>query len=285
MAITSQSFKFSMKPEVVLSKANCGHTISDALDGAEAIVSPRDISRLKDQETPQDRFHQIAMPRTELVDLIRSIRDPSGKEVYSGAQIEVGEISQSMLYNFQDFADIDKIASLFKFAKFPSHFDFSGISKMEACILTYRNNDTKYVALYVPSVVEYMPKKNLERPLENLRRRARFEEFVELPASDGTTGRISLGYLVQRTEEILQNPNVHILPILRDGTHRAYLTNYAGTTLHAVMINGSVAMAPSVPIRTSEIVVTRGKPRERLDRFLGLDDSGWTDLKGVGIDG
>jgi hypothetical protein len=224
--------------------------------------------------------------------LIRSIPDNRGKEVYSGAMIRTGKISQSLVSNYQTFVQRDKLVGIYLLNRFFSYFDFAGMSSSESCVITSESKRGKYIALYLPPIVEYLPKETLKQPLENLTKRAEHEESIILPSFDGN-GTINLKSIISKTREILENPQIQVVQVLRDGTHRAYTTNLAGTTLHMIEINGSMAEAPSVLIDTSDIIITTQKPELR-DRFLGLrmeDDKaaeravGWLDLKYVGIDG
>ena len=68
------------------------------------------------------------------------------------------------------------------------------------------------------------------------------------------------------------------------------LTGLAGTSFFVIMVDGSTAGMPSIPIKTDELVITRDKPPEAKDRFLGPSSDGttvrgWINLKAVGIDG
>ncbi len=283
--------KFSIDPSEVLNRATFGPGLTRLIRDSDAIVAPKDISGMV-ARAPKDSQGRLEhgelkhnnMLMAELVDLIRDVTDMSGSKVYAEAQIKTGKVAQKNLYNYQTFVDLQKIGNLMTAPTFYSYFDFAGLKSIEACVLTYDDGDSKYTALYVPPIVEYMPKANVEVPLENLRRRAEKEDYAELPAFNGGGSRIALKPVISAFEAILRNRNILVLPILRDGTHRAYITNTAGTSMHAIIINGSIAMAPSVPRETEEIILTNGKPERRTDRFLGLDESGWVDLKGVGID-
>ena len=292
MEVERKQFKLFLRPEEFLNRVDCSSAIRKLIEDTDGIIAPKDMGRMVSSKEGTPGMKAV-LKIGELRELIRSIPDNRGKKVYSKATIRTGEISQSLVLNYQTFAQGDKILSIYKLNNFFRHFDFAGMANAEACVLTCEGKRGKYAAIYVPPIIEYLPKETLQEPLDNLIRRAEHEESITLPTSEGN-GTIYLKDVVRDvTQEIMDNPEIKVVHALRDGTHRASLTNLAGTTLHVIEINGSMAMPPSVLRNTSDIIITTEKPKLE-DRFLGIrieqgkpeaQAVGWLNLKYVGIDG
>ncbi len=292
--LQKSDFKWAIEPRDFLSrvelKKNGYGGIKETVIDADLVVSPIDISRLIDYKDLRDKNADISikitsMPVTDLNALLVSIPNEKGEKVYSDAVITRYSITHDGIFNYQTFAQVSKMMSLENLTLLFQHNDFTGVNNAEACIINFRQGNTKLVGFYIPPIVEELPKEDIATPLENLRRRADRAPIFTLPSFDGAEREIDLREVIKVWEDILRNPSISTMPVLRDGMHRVSNANRIGASQHGIMINGSHAMAPSTPIHTHFIFQTATKPEKREDRFLGLSDSGWVDEKFVGIDG
>lgn len=71
---------------------------------------------------------------------------------------------------------------------------------------------------------------------------------------------------------------------LLDGTHRSYLAMSVGTTAESIIVRGVVMPFPTRAVRWQNVNLVDSKP-PRLERFLGLIEESFRDVKHIGIDG
>jgi len=226
------------------------------------------------------------MPTDQIIGIFQRITNNDGVHVYENTDIRTGRIEPKLVYHGQTFVQAEKIVGLSGLKRLFDHADNPGISKTPASIIQYENGRERYVALYFPVVLEVMEKSLIVPMLENLRKRSELNPLLNLPAfENGQSGVIDLRKLVRDTDEIIANDNIRTINMLRDGTHRSHTMNIAGTTMHAIMINGAIAIPTGVPILPNEMVVTSSKPARMEDRYLGFDQSSWMNYKDLGIDG
>lgn len=258
---------------------------------ADLIVSPLDIGKMIPYEDLIDKDTDVSLDIkmisiSDLKALIRSIPNNKGEKVYVNSEINMGQVSQGAIYNYQTFAQVSKLIGLTGLALMFDHFDFAGICYAEACTIVLDGKDARYMAIYIAPIVETVTKEKVRVPLENLRRRAEHETHLKLESYDGNNNnQVNLQKLINEWERILKNPDITSVQVLRDGMHRISLSHIAGTSQHAIFLNGTHIELPSVPIKTNSVVRTLTKPEKREDRFLGLSEEGWTNEKLVGIDG
>ncbi len=280
------AFRMHIAPDEFLERVKPTQALRDIVGSSTAVVSPRDINHLPDVHADPLRISIRAMHMEDLLNIFKKVTNLDGKRVYEQGDISTGRVSPSVIYHGQTFVQAEKIVGLGELKRLFEHFDNSGVSKTPASVITYRGDKESYVALYFPAIVEYMNKNSVEPLLANLRERVKTESTLRLNAfPNGSEGVLSLKKIVTETEALLDNSNVQIIPMLRDGTHRSHTTNVAGTTMHAIIINGSSALPTGLPIRPREMVVTSGKPKNKQDRFLGNVPQAWLNYQDFGIDG
>jgi hypothetical protein len=280
------TFRIHITPESFVSKVNPGQSLLRVIDGATAIVSPRDISHMVGLGEKSGSLTIISMPRCEIYNLFRGIQDSEGVRVYGNAEIVTSRVSPSMLYHGQTFVQAEKIVGLSGLKKLFDQVDNSGVSKTPSSIIIYENGKEKYVALYFPVIVELMNKSLIVPVLENLKVRAETDPIIKLrPFGNGQESVVDLRRIVAETQQLMDNSNIQTIHIVRDGTHRSHTTNIAGTTMQAIVINGATAIPTGIPIRSGEMIVTTEKPGPMGDRYPGYLKKSWMDYKERGIDG
>jgi len=284
--IDQQPFKMFILPDVFKGRVSPGEGLKPLLEDAAAIVSPRDISKIYSiNVSDRQTLSMNLMPNTEVVNMFRHVRDGDGRQVYEKAEIKIGtRASPKRAMNIQTFVQADKLIGFSGLVDLIDHFDNPGISKMPASTLTITSGGEKYVAFYIPAVLETIPKERFNVPLAFLRERAREEKTITLPSFNAGDITINLKDVVRRTEDFLVRSD-DVVQITRDGAHRSRLIHLAGTTLHAVEIHKSDALPTGVPVRVNDMVVTSRKPEKMEDRYLGFVKDCWLGFKEVGIDG
>ena len=280
------SFKMFITPDDFAKKVNPGEGLKPLLEEVVAVVSPRDISRLYATSGNGERTLAMnLMPNDELVNLFRHVCNGDGKRVYKDAEIGIGtRASPKRAMNIQTFVQADKLIGFSGLVGLIDHFDNPGISKMPASILTITSGGEKYMALYIPAIVEAIPKERFNVPLTLLKERVREEPTMTLPVFNVGPVTIDLKEFVKHVEEILATSG-EVIQIVRDGAHRSCLVNLAGTTLHAVEIRKSDALPTGAPVPVNEMRVTSQKPERLEDRYPGYVKDSWLNFKEIGIDG
>lgn len=281
------AFKFRrepISPDVYIRRVNPDKTLRDAVESSMGVVTPRDINNL---HAINSRAHIkfIGMPKDEIINLIQRIQDAEGNYVYRNTIINSDRISPGHYLHSQTFVEAEKIVNMNGLTKLFDIITNPGLSKMAAQIIVYENGTEKYVALYLPAIVEVMDKSLILPVLGKLRERSEIEPTIKLDAfGNGRTGILDLKELVRKTDALISN-NTKSINVLRDGTHRSYLIKMAGTTIHSILINGAFAIPTGVPMDTNDLIVTNSKPKELEDRYLGFLPRSWMNYKDLGIDG
>jgi hypothetical protein len=281
-------FKLYLPKTDFLNRVYSGNFLERQLRDVEAVISPRDVGRImiaaRHVEGPKPNLTITFFEKEALADFIRSTKDSSGREVYQTGRIVTGRIQPSLLFSFQTFAQQDKLVGIHGLKNLFGNVDNPGIGKMPACIMRLDAGSTSYVAIYVPPIVEHIPCTEFKQAKENFEARMEHEDGITLPAVDGN-GALSFRVLHKKISDLLDSKPGLVLQVVRDGVHRIINAEGIGTTMHTITINGAISGAPSIPIELNDVIITLEKPKKREDRFLGLVEGNWVDLKGRGIDG
>lgn len=280
------SFKLKVDPQKFIREVDPQGSLRTAVESAKAIIAPRDISKLMSTEPNPYHIEIRLMHNDNIERIFRKITDDTGDRVYEDAVIDTGRITPKLVYHGQTFAQAEKIVSIGGLQKLLDNCDSAGISKTPASVIEYNNGDEKYVALYFPAIVEKTDKELIIPILDNLRKRAKDQQYLKLDAfENGHSGLLDLRKLVSEAEKLIENKEVKVIEMLRDGAHRSHVTNTAGTTMHAIVINGARALPTGVPIKLRHMIVTNTKPQNMEDRYLGYAQRVWMNYKDFGIDG
>ncbi len=285
---SDQRFRLHIEPRELIDRvhfASEARAIRETLRDASAVVSTIDINRMQKGKEIGDISLEIKkMPNADLESLVRSVPNKKGELVYASSMISSGYISHDSLLNYQTFIYVPKLLSLDQLSALFERFSFSGVHNSAAYIISYKDGHESYVAFYVPPLIETIPKGSVSISLNELSARARSAPELSVGTYNGDR-RINMENIVDAWNRIMANRAVMSVQVVRDGTHRLYLTHACGAPQYVVSINGVSGNAPSVPIPTQTMVMVDSKPDRKADRYLGLNEEGWTDEKFVGIDG
>jgi len=273
-------------PATFTGTIDCNQSLRRMLRPVHAIITLKELNQLAHKSSDKPDIDVSIIKTPDLIQMFRQVKDHRGIEVYRNAEIDVGDISQTLVRNYQTFVQLPKLGSIYQLNNF---FMDYGHSPSEAVFVRCMIGKKEYAAFYVPPIIEYQDKTKVEGPLARLKERAVKEPVVKLPGFD-SNGDLKLQPLIEEWETILAS-SVRSLPILKDGTHRSYSATLAGTPVRAIIINETASKMQSVPINTKTVVITQEKPKAREDRLLGMRRiepdrwEGWVDLASIGIDG
>jgi len=283
-------FKMRIPKDDFVSGTACSPAIRRSLKSTDFIISLRELNALNHQAGPHSKVDIDMVKIPDFIAMLRQTKDHREVKVYRKADIAITQISHASLRNYQTYASSRKISSIYLLNEFFAECGFSySLTKTGLLLVRSRINSTGYAAFYVPPIVEYQNKNKVNQPLERLERRARKMPVLRLPGFDNN-GDLHLQRVIDDWKWILSS-SAQVVPILKDGTHRCECATLAGEPNLAVSINESGSLMQSVPIRTDMLVITSKKPKERRDRFLGVQRigtdkwEGWVDLASAGIDG
>lgn len=284
---SDRGFRISIEPKELLDRVSFGsgaRAIKEELRDANAVVSLVDINNKlqESKETGCASLEFRKMPKADLESLLRSIPNGKGELVYATSMLASSYISHDSLLNYQTFVHLPGLLDINQLSQLFDSFSFSGVHNAAAYVAVYKDRGLRYVAFYVPPIVETVLKESVAIPLDNLRKQTDSE--VVLQAYDGHQS-IRLANVTGMWTGIMSNDAVKSVQVVRDGTHRLYLAHACGAPQYVITANGVLGDAPSVPVPTLMIAMTSSKPERKENRYLGLNEEGWTDEKFVGIDG
>ncbi|MDE1871481.1 MAG: hypothetical protein KGI06_04565 [Candidatus Micrarchaeota archaeon] len=263
-----------------------GSTLRSAIKESEAVIGVRDIIKLAVFEGKLEKLDIRPINDIEVRDLLRNVKNRRGTRVYKNTSVSTHELNGDSVYAMQLFASSEKLSMLI--TDINPTFSRLGFGSMQASpslVLKYN----KYAAIYLPVIVEVLPKKLFREAVSNLEKRVKDAPTIDYKGSEGDT-KIDLTKMLAGAKTILDKNNM--LAVIRDGTHRAYLaaiqnthsTNGNGRT-NIILVQNSTGSAHSIPIKISDIVVVREKPKSNEDRYLGLVQREMEYFKGIGVDG
>jgi hypothetical protein len=269
---------------------SCSPYLRRLLSHTDFIISLRALNNLH-KVKPHGPIDISMIKTPDFIRMLRQTRDHRGELVYKDANIYLDSVSHISLRNYQTYASLQKIGSIYKLNEFFAECDHTySLATTGLLLVRCKIDSIGYAAFYVPPIVEYQNKQKIIRPLERLKIRAAQQPTVQLPSFDGN-GTLQLQPIIDDWIALLSSSQ-QAVPILKDGTHRCYTTTLAGTPALVVKIDETDSLMQSVPVETRGLVITRYKPKDREDRFLGVlrlpHDrwEGWVDLaRGAGIDG
>jgi hypothetical protein len=273
-------------------------SLGHILKNVDAVVSLKDMNGLLQTREKHGDVHISLLKETDLIHLLRQVKDHRGTEVYKRAEINSGEISHTLVRNYQTFADLQKIGGIMELNSFFTTWGFPGaVAASNALVVKCEIGDTKLASIYVPPLIEHQQTERVVAPLKRLKERASKEPVIKLPGftKKGNSHfpqevELELKPIIEDWERMLSGPTSYFL-VLKDGTHRCTIATMANAPVHAIMINPTDSLMQSVPVMTGGLTLTWGKPESREDRMLGMDwiDTvrweGWVDLASIGIDG
>ena len=277
----NRKFRLFVSVNEFLNNVYAPSDLESLVKRVDGIVSPRDIVSLC---STGGGCSVELMKQTWLEGILRGVKNKEGREVYSNASIQVGRITPTLVDFVQTFVQSDKLLSFSDFVKFLAEYGINGIKEVGGLVIRYENdsNGDKFISFYVPPILEVIESSYLFPVLEKLENRLQQEgSYVILPGYFGVE--------ILNLREILaynyKKANNGKITVMRDGTHRSFLTHISGTTIKIIKIENSEATPTGALIPIEKIVVTKEKPKRKEDRFLGYNVSSWLEYKSVGIDG
>ncbi len=272
------NLEFFIPTPKFLETIRVGPTLSKELDGASGVLGLHDMRIIQQQE--HGRISAYAFPLHELVDVMRQARDTAGKLCYIDAKINYGKVDLSEAYSIQTYVKQDTLENIKGLDSFLGTFGF-GLDCGEACIVSYEGKE-KLVAIYTPPILAYYSSEGFKCSLDNVRKMILENRKIVL---DGVKGphTIDLVDRLSKAEDIIKNEGKYV-PIIKDGTHRAYAKYLIKSPLNAIVISSQGETATNIPTLFSDVIVSVKRPSEYSEQYLGYNDSGFVKLKKIGID-
>lgn len=293
MAITAE-LKLHLDKERFLNNVYHDSSLAKKLDDVDTIISLKDLVAIAEREQVQD-ISFMPIKTGELINIIRSVKDLYGTEVYANSKIGIEYSLGSNFAYSQAFIEVKKLfVNIPNMNGFFNSFEIPGICDAMPSFIKLEHNSERYMAFYVPPVIEVTDSTYMDEPLEHLRARAEEQPVIRFRIFNPKDGSASytefnLHDAVLAAERMRESGN-GTMAVLRDGAHRAYVTSMAGARIPKIIISNSDAELKSVPVKASDLLLVAEKPERREDRFFGLHNRegkevGWLRLEEVGIDG
>lgn len=278
-----------MDSKEVLDNLSLGSALRGTIKGSETVIGVKDIIKLAVFERKLGKIDIIPINDTEVRDLLRNVKNRKGRHVYQNVSVSTHKLNGDPIYAMQLFAFSEKLSNLI--TDINPTFSRLGFGSMQAAPpLALRYNT--YAAIYLPIIVEVLPKKLFREAVSNLEKRVKTTPTIEYKSPEGDI-RIDMAKMLIKAKDILEKNGM--LAVIRDGTHRAYLATTQGVPFangndgnghtNIIMINNSSGSAHSIPVRISDIVIVREKPKNNEDRYLGLVQREMEYFKSIGVDG
>lgn len=259
------------------------------LKETEAVIGVRDIVKLASFERSIDRLDTRPINDAEICDLLRNVKNREGRKVYGDISVSTHELNGDKPYAMQMFAYSEKVSSLINEIN-PTfgNLGFGSMLSAPPLVIKYKS----YAAIYLPIIVETLPKALFNEAIHNLQKRVKTMPTMEYAAPQGDVS-VDLEKMLAKAKSILDEGDM--LAVIRDGTHRAYLaamqssspnnkSNGNGHT-NIVIVNNSSGSAHSIPISISDIVLVSEKPKNNEDRYPGFVQREMEYFKKIGVDG
>lgn len=255
-----------------------GPSLAKELDGATGVLGLHDMRMLQQQE--HGRINASPFPLFELIDLLRQAKDTSGKLCYTNAQIKYGKVDLANAYSIQTYVKQDTLKSLQELDLFLRSFGFS-LDSGEACLVSYEGKE-KVVAIYTPPILSHYSSDGFRCSIDNVRNMILENRKIVINGVGGPQ-TIDLVDRLNKAEAIIKKEGEYV-PIIKDGTHRAYTRYLSGAPLSALVISTQGEIATNIPTYFSDVIVSITRPTEYSEQYLGYNDSGFVKLKKIGID-
>jgi hypothetical protein len=257
--------------------------MSESLKSVDAIVSLSDVSRIFGSLDAQPLSASM-FDKKELVCLLRGVIDMRGNAVYSNAEIEFEQKTSASIFARQIHVESDKIQqNAISLKRLFDRFGITDITSVESSMLFVESGGQRFAAFYFPPIIEVVDRINFSLPITMLHNRIKCgDDRFEIDTPQGKK-EINVKNLYYKAEKIISmNERIQIL---RDGTHRAYLSHLLKAPFHVIIIRNCNVPSHSIPIAFDDLILAVGKPKRKEDRFLGFCDNLWLDMQRAGIDG
>jgi hypothetical protein len=283
-----EGFKLYLKSEDALNGMRLGSALKKAIEGTEAIVSLRDVMSIAKQECNPEKIEIVHLPNQEVKELIRNVKNKEGHRVYSEAEVSVEKHKGRNLYAMQAFASAEKLSNIANVVD--PVFESLGLESSLSAppfVLTY---DKRYSVIFLPIIMEMLPRKAFEESISNLERRARVTKEIRMKTHAGGEVKVDLSRMLIKAKKIVEDNE--LIAVVRDGTHRAYtaairdaLGMKCSENTNLTVITNSAASSHSIPVHLDDVTVVKEKPESKEDRYLGFVQREMEYFRGIGVDG
>ena len=239
-------------------------TAGRAASKTDAVISLRDLGKIY-----WDRKAEVEvcpLPNEELFGILRNARDNRGEQVYKGAEFGFEDVNLNRVFGVQSYINMKNTYSMQKLNKF---MEGVGMNAASPFVVSYMGEE-KYTSIYSPPLLVFYINKGFEQPLNNIRDIIKNNGKITIN-SFGEERELNLPFLLDKAERFISEHS-DAVPIIKDGTHRAYISYLAGAKLKAVTVRNGVELFTSMPFAFEDMVPTSEKPDELKTRYPGIVD-------------
>ena len=260
-----QKFEANVTLDEFMDRVNPKGVLKEAVKGAHAIVSTSDVQLLF-ESSPASNLHAARVPDSELIELLRLVKEGGEREVFSGAEIRFAPVDVQSTNSIQTFVNVKRLSSTPNANRFLGRLGLD-MNQSAAYAITIENGAGRYASIFLPPIVTNYKKSNFEAPLSNLKEMVRTGQGITLKGLEGDTN-LDIAALLNSFNAEMAGPGNTIAVVL-DGTHRAYVCYMANVPMNAIVIKGEDSPR-NIPIKFEDIVVALERPQKSEDRYLGV---------------
>jgi hypothetical protein len=282
--------KLYLRSEDALSDMTLGSTLKRALGSTEAIISMRDLMMLAKEQGRLGKTELIPLPDIEVRELIRNVKNREGQRVYANVEVAIEKLNGREIHAMQAFASAEKLSNITKVVD-PAFKRLGLESSLSAppFVLTYEN---KYSVLFLPIIVELLPRKAFHESISNLEHRTKTTKEISMKTHSGES-KIDLSAMLSKAKTIVEGNE--LLAVVRDGTHRACLAvirdalgiqcGVPKENVNLTVLTNSSASSHSIPVCIRDVTIVKEKPENKEDRYLGFVQREMEYFRSIGVDG
>ena len=261
--------------DVMPSKGTDG--IRSSLSDVDYIVSLKDLGAMPERMRKSAEIYKLENP--ELFSMLRGATNGNGQPVYTNANFEITKCNVSEIFAVQTFVSEEKLSAFTKREQFLEDVGI-GRSKGSGSYIIKMGTDEKLAAILIPPVLLEYKKSGFAQPISKVSKRLMENNQIIIRQSDSNTVFDLEGALKDLKRAMSMSNTV---PVIKDGTHRAYMSNIKQEPLTVVRISDQEEEPTNIPIRFEKVLVASVKPSPD-DRYPGNTPSAIADLKKLGID-
>jgi len=275
------NFKIYIDPQDFLNRVYASNSLERIIKNSNGVISPRDAYYLwkKGAEIRIESMH-----KKDLESILRSVTNRRGEEPYQKSNIYITRINPSNAYWTQLFVQMHKLIDLGGLVEILGEFGYLGLSKVPALYLIVNIERYTFIAIYIPPIVEIRSSYEIIQVGLEILNRIKAGQEKDKYVLPGIYGDVEI-YTSKVIEEVIKRvERSNAINRILDGTHRSFIIYMAGTTIQVIIIEKPEGPFATFPVLKEHLVVTREKPSKD-NRFIGLNELAWLNLKEIGIDG
>ncbi len=271
---------FRIPAQELLRKAEKANApaISSVLMESDAVISAREIGAMYSEKS-RKRFGVYQIPDEELFSLLRACgMDGNGRMVYKDASFEVRKHEVHEVRSVQTFVLQSKLDELHAREGFLKGLGIRG-DDGSSYVITFKG-ERRYASMLIPPVVIHYRSGDFTEPMRIAEERLRNGDAIAIKGANGVVEFDLKRALEEIARAVASSDTV---PVVKDGTHRAYRHFSGGNGIAAITISNQYEMPTNIPARFEMMIVTTVKPSAR-DRYPGYVPAALMDLESLGID-